>query len=307
MSNADMPLDLWELPEGDLVGTGLNPASVEETRLLQSVGNYPEDWLLDDREIEQRLKGDKYKESRAKLAPWMINQSRLGKCNASAAQAAVEQVRESQGFNHEVLCDNQMYWRINGGQDRGSALVSAFNELQKNGISSRVLKIDGRDYVIPVDVYNERSLPRGIANAATADARRFLGWEFYKVPTNYSGFRRVVASALARWQPVVFAWHVGSESMRLKNGYVQQGRGKGNHATVWHSAKWVGGTDLVHPDVKNSWGPSQDSLYGPTGTGWGDGGYGLFTMQSAYQCIKWHDFYVAVSVRPDPQAIQFGV
>lgn len=301
----EQDFERFQLPDGEEVGTGLLAPSVEDALLLKDVGNFPDEWLLEDAEIEQRLKGDAYKRSREKLAPWMINQSRLGKCNASAAQGIMEQVRESQGYEHEILCDNQMYWRINGGRDSGSALAAAFNELQARGISSRTIKVGSQNYVIPVNVYNTRQLPRGVAEAAAQDARRFIGWEFYKVPREYSQFKRVVASALARWMPVVFAWHVGGSSSRLKNGYVQQGRGNGNHATYWHSAKWVGGSDLVHPDVKNSWGPSQNPLYGPKGSGWGDGGYGLFTMQSAFQCIRSHDFYVAVSVKPDPQRPAF--
>lgn len=87
--------------------------------------------------------------------------------------------------------------------------------------------------------------------------------------------------------------------MRLNNGYAVVGNGKGNHANVFHSAKWVGGRDLVHPDDRNSWGPTQSEEYGRRGQSWGDGGFALFTMEQAFACNQWHDTYVITSAKPD--------
>jgi len=77
------------------------------------------------------------------------------------------------------------------------------------------------------------------------------------------------------------------------------GRGPGNHANVFHSAKWVGGSDLVHPDDRNSWGPTQSGDYGTSRGGWGDGGYALFTMEDAYACARYHATYVVTSAVKD--------
>jgi hypothetical protein len=88
--------------------------------------------------------------------------------------------------------------------------------------------------------------------------------------------------------------------MRLRDGYVITGRGVGNHATYFHSAKFVGGSDIVHPDMKNSWGPSVNPDYGRVGQGWGDGGYALFTMEQAFSCNKNHYTYACVGSTPDP-------
>jgi hypothetical protein len=135
--------------------------------------------------------------------------------------------------------------------------------------------------------------------AADAEAARFRGWEWYRAPRDFKSFARCLASELARRNPVVFAWHVGAGSMRLRNGYVVTGNGRGNHATYFHSAKWVGGSDLVNPDMRNSWGPSQHEDYGRPGQSWGDGGFALFTMEQAFACNEWHDTYIVTSARPD--------
>ena len=99
-------------------------------------------------------------------------------------------------------------------------------------------------------------------------------------------------TAVALDYPVVMAWDVTERSMRLNNGYIVSGRGMGNHASLFHSAKWVGGHDGVHPDLRNSWGPTKSRVYGPASQGWGDEGFGLMTMEQAHHCRQWHEFYV---------------
>jgi hypothetical protein len=289
------------LEDGWIVNLGLNLPDEQEQLLMASSPAYPEGRLLDDKDIQRGLPTGAYLESRKRLAPYMINQNPLGKCNASALKGAIEQIRLNQGFPYVNLSDNDAYMQMNGGRDQGSALIRAFEVAQKRGISPRRIQVEGREYAIPLNAFNQSHVPAAARAAATTEAARFRGWEWYRAPRDFPTFARCLASELARRNPVVFAWDVSSGSSRLNNGYAVTGRGKGNHATYFHSAKWVGGKTLVHPCCKNSWGPSQDDEYGKRGQSWGDGGYALFTMEQAFACNQWHDTYIVTSARPDFQ------
>lgn len=291
--------ELLTLDGGFEVNLGLNLPDEAEQALMAISPEYPENRMLDDKDIQAGLSRDYYFQSRKELAPFMINQNPLGKCNASALKGAMEQIRKNQGFPHVILSDNDAYMQMNGGQDNGSALIRAFEVAQKRGIAPLRIQVEGKEYRIPLDVYNQRKLSAPVIAAADVEATRFRGWEWYRAPRDFKSFARCLASELARRNPVVFAWHVGSNSMRLRNGYVVTGGGKGNHANCFHSGKWVGGNDLVHPDDKNSWGPSQNEDYGRPGQSWGDGGFALFTMEQAFACNEFHDTYVVTSARPD--------
>lgn len=284
---------------------GLNLPNTEELALMAEAPVYPENRMLDDKDIQRGLPDGWYLQERKRVAPWMINQNPLGKCNASALIGAFDQIRDNQGMPHVVLSDCDAYMQINGGVDRGSALISAFQLAQNRGVSPRTLDVGGRKVTIPLNVYNKRQVPQDVLAAADKEAARFRGWEWYRAPRTFNEFARCLASELARRNPVVFAWDVGSASMRLNNGYVVTGRGKGNHANVFHSAKWVGGKTLVHPDDRNSWGPVQSEEYGSRGMSWGEGGFALFTMEQAFACNQWHDTYIVTSARPDHKD-QFG-
>lgn len=292
--------EFFKLDDGAEVSTGLVLPDATELKLMASLPEYPQEFMLDRKDMEAAFKNEYYKKSRSRLRKYMINQSRLGKCNASAVVGAFDQVCLNQGMPHAPLSDCDLYMRINGGRDSGSALIRGFEEAQRGGVSTRELQIEGRERLFPLDVYNARQLDRKILEAAKESRSRHRGWEWYRAPLDYSNFKVAIASALAHRHPVVFAWHVGSKSMRLRNGYVQVGSGRGNHANVFHSGKWVGGDDLIHPDDRNNWGPVMNTMYGPKSTGWGDGGFGLFTMQDAYRCVKYHYTYICTSVRPDP-------
>jgi hypothetical protein len=285
--------------DGFTVNLGCNLPDAEEQLLMASSPEYPQERLLEDKDIQRGLAGDYWKESRKRLAPFMINQNPLGKCNASALKGAMEQARMNQGMPHVVLSDNDAYMQMNGGRDNGSALIRAFQVAQQRGIAPLRIQVEGKEYRIPLDAFRPSDVPSAARAAANTEAARFRGWEWYRAPRDFKTFARCVASELARRNPVVFAWHVGSGSMRLNNGYVVTGRGNGNHATYFHSAKWVGGSNLVHPDMRNSWGPSQNADYGRPGQSWGDGGYALFTMEQAFSCNQWHDTYIVTSARPD--------
>lgn len=278
---------------------GLNLPNSQELALMESSPVYPEERMLEDKDIQRGLPSGWYLQERKRVAPWMINQNPLGKCNASALIGAFDQIRDNQGMPHVVLSDCDAYMQMNDGRDQGSALISAFQVAQTRGVSPRTLDVGGRQVVIPLDIYDKRRLSSEVRAAADKEASRFRGWEWYRAPRTFSEFARCLASELARRNPVVFAWDVSNASMRLNNGYVVTGRGKGNHANVFHSAKWVGGRDLVHPDDRNSWGPTQSEEYGKRGQSWGDGGFALFTMEQAFACNQWHDTYIVTSARPD--------
>lgn len=287
------------LDGGFEVALGLNLPDSDELALMANSPEYPESRMLEDADIKKALAGDFYKAERRRLLKFMINQNPLGKCNASALKGALEQIRENQGMPHVTLSDSDAYMQMNGGRDAGSALIRAFQVAQTRGVSPLELTVNGSPYQIPLNAYNSRHVPPAARAVADNEAERFRGWEWYRAPRGFKEFARCLASELARRNPVVFAWHVGNNSMRLRNGYVVTGKGSGNHATMFQSAKWVGGSNLVHPDCKNSWGPSQDPRYGKPGQSWGDGGYALFTMEQAFACNQWHDTYIVTSARPD--------
>lgn len=291
--------ELLKLDGGFEVSLGLNLPDADEQLLMAQSPEYPESRMLEDKDIQRALSGDFYLQHRKQLAPYMINQNPLGKCNASALKGGVEQVRSNQGMPHVNLSDNDAYMQMNGGQDQGSALIRAFQVAQTRGMAPYRVQVGGMERLIPLNSYRKQDLPRELLAAADAEAARFRGWEWYRAPRDFKSFARCLASELARRNPVVFAWHVGSNSMRLSNGYVVTGNGPGNHANVFHSAKWVGGSNLVHPDDRNSWGPSQDEEYGKRGQSWGDGGFALFTMEQAFSCNEHHDTYIITSARPD--------
>lgn len=285
----------FKLPDGTEVGTGnVESTQAEMTKAMSSYRVCGENYYLDKSDIEKLLKADRYKEVRKQRRKSVINQAQLGKCNASATIAALHQIRSRCGLPATVLSDCHLYMRINGGNDNGSTLIDGFNELKKNGVAPRDLEFAGKHYTIPHDIYQKREMPREWLDVANRVGMEYRSWEPFIVPDDYPTFKIAVASALAREYPIVFAWHVTNAGMRLSNGYVNNGRGGGNHANVAISAKWVGGDDLVHPDDQNSWGPVEDTALGPRGAGWGEDGFGLFTMESFFRCRKNHMFWVLV-------------
>lgn len=285
----------FKLPDGTVVATGCMVPSPAERAMVANFPTYGEDFFLEPKDIEKSLKGDVYKAMRKRRFRWVLNQANLGKCNASATVGAFHNRRDLDGLDHVVLSDCYLYMHINRGRDQGSLLHDGM-EFAKRGIAPRKLSHDGKDYLIPSNIYLRNQMPSDWFKVANEAAKDYTTFECYKLPVqDFQTFKIALASALARDHQVIHAWHVGNNSMRLQNGYAVQGRGPGNHATLFHSGKWVGGQDLVHPDIQNSWGPSQDPMYGPTGSaGWGEGGYGLFTMQNAFQCTQYHDFWVFV-------------
>lgn len=296
--------EVFKLEDGEEVSVGLNlPESSDELDLMSSVEEYPQSYWLDAGDIEKALvrNGEQqFNDLRKKRRRRMRNQGRIGKCNASSNCSALEQLREVQGMPDVALSDCHLYTKLCGGQDRGSSLISSFREVQAGGVSPMEVQVGGMTKMLPNQAFRQRDFSRGQWMAAQAAADQNRGLEFYKAPSSFKDFCVAVASAIARQHPIIFAWHVGNSSMRLRSGYVVTGRGRGNHSNVFHSGKWVGGSELVHPDNQNSWGPCSNKLYGRTGgNGWGEGGFALFTMEQAFSCTKYHHTYICPSIKAD--------
>lgn len=279
-------------PDGQEMGTGLLLPTPESIQVAATYPVYGEEFYLDKADIEKLLKGDVYKTFRRLRAPWVPNQGNLGSCASQALVTAMHNRRNLDGLPHVALSPNYVYQAVNGGSDRGSLLTDNF-EMSKRGISPRRLKVNGTDAIFPNTVYNNRQVSAALMNAAKEAAKDYVSFEAYRLPVdNYETYRVAMASALATDSQVVTAWHVGNQSMNLRNGYIQVASGPGNHCTLNHTAKWVGGTDWIAPDVFGSWGPSVDPIYGPTSGGYGEGGFGLMTLQDSYRCAKYHAYYV---------------
>lgn len=299
--------EVFTLPDGTNVATGLNLPNAEEVLVMATVAEYPDEMFLEDKDIERALViggEQRYLKDRKKRAKRMRNQASLGKCDASANCAGQENTRENQGFADCPLSDCHVYSNGNGGRDQGMALITTFTLMQEKGVSPMQVQVGGLTKTLPNDVYNRRQFDPTVLKQADLEAQRFKGWEFFKAPMDsFEKYCRALASAIARKQQIIFAWHVGGNSMRLNNGYAVPGRGVGNHANCIHSGKWVGGKTLVHPDDQNSWGPSVNPLYGPVGgQGWGEGGFALFTMENVWACAAHHCTYIMTSVKADPNS-----
>jgi len=291
--------ETFTLPDGSVAATGKLLPKPLDTTVFSS---YPSQRLLEKSDIKSLLSEDRYKFVRESFKPWMIDQGQVGKCNASAAVSAMYQVRWKAGADMVPLADNFLYMHINGGRDQGSLLDKGLDFIRKFGVCPRnIVSRSGKSYGhIPHTSYNVAQLDKDLYAEAQAQATRFIVHEPYVVPKDYEGFKETLATAAALEYPVVMAWDVSQASMKLKNGYVQTGRGRGNHASLFSSAKWVGGKDLVHLDLRNSWGPTESAVFGPRSSGWGEDGYGLMTMEQAYQCREYHEFYVLSGINFDP-------
>ncbi|MDM4015819.1 hypothetical protein [Roseiconus lacunae] len=284
----------FKLPDGSIVGTGNNfDASAEK---LVTSKPFPDELMLDNADIQRLMKRRSLAKERDHRRKRMQNQGRVGSCNAEMVVAGAHQLQESTGRPHVPLASNHLYARINGGRDNGSALAKGMRAMVDIGC--------GRRDLVPVQTYNRRQQGNRL-NEADADGMHRRIHEPYVLPDDFRTFVRALASAIARGMPVGLAWHVGGGSMRLRNGYIVHGRGAGNHATLGHSGKWVGGSDIIHPDIQNSWGPCIDPAYGVVSRGgWGDGGFGLTTPEALFACRRYHTFYVFTSIIDDSRDTQ---
>lgn len=297
--------ETFRLPDGEEVGTGLLMPTADDMENALRFEVYGEDRFLDPKDIERSLAGDKYKTFRRLRTRLIINQGSIGKCASSATVGAFHNRRDLDGMAETFLADSHLYMNVNRGRDGGSQLVDNLTYSTTNGIAPVILRVNGQEQRFPLAMFNRRQVSQALLQAADAAAKTFQSFEPYRVPVNdYATFRIAVASALARDHQIVVAVHAGRSFTTLSRGYVQQARGVGNHAVLLHSGKWVGGEDLVHPDIQNSWGPSKNALLGRVGgMGWGEDGFGLITMSSLWQCAKNHVFWVLPGSKVNPGAI----
>ena len=286
--------EVLTLLDGEQVGTGLLLPTEKDLKDALRFNVYADDQFLEASDIEKSLKNDKYKTFRRLRSKRIINQGSIGKCNASAIVAAFHNRRELDGMTDVVLADSHLYMNINGGSDQGSQLVHGMEYSTLNGISPVLLDVNGEQQKFPLAAFNRRQVSQALLRAADTAAKTYQTFEAYRVPiTDYNTFKIAIASAIARDHQIVIALNAGRSFMSLNKGYIQQSRGPGNHALIVHSGKWVGGDDLVHPDIQNSWGPCKNPLLGRVGgSGWGEDGFGLITMSSLWQCARSHVFWV---------------
>jgi hypothetical protein len=286
--------EVLTLLDGEQVGTGLLLPTEKDLKDALRFNVYADDQFLEASDIEKSLKNDKYKTFRRLRSKRIINQGSIGKCNASAIVAAFHNRRELDGMTDVVLADSHLYMNINGGSDRGSQLVHGMEYSTLNGVAPVLLDVNGEQQKFPLAAFNRRQVSQALLRAADIAAKTYQTFEAYRVPvTDYNTFKIAIASAIARDHQIVIALHAGRSFMSLNKGYIQQSRGPGNHALIVHSGKWVGGDDLVHPDIQNSWGPTKNPLLGRVGgSGWGEDGFGLITMSSLWQCARSHVFWV---------------
>lgn len=290
--------------DGATYSTGLLMPNEAELKLMADVPEYLESYFLEDKEIKDALLINGTQRAiadRARRRKRIRNQGNLGKCNASSNCTALENLREDQGFPDEPLSDCHVYANGNGGSDSGMALITTLSQMQNVGASPMRLQVDGVEKILPNDFYNRRQVDSRLLKQADIEAKRFRGFEYFKAPiSNIEVFARAIASAVARKHQIIFAWHVGSNSFRLNQGYAVVGRGRGNHSNCIHSGWWIGGKYLIDPDNMNSWGSALDALYGRTGgTGWGEQGFSKFRMEDVYACAQWHCVYICTSAGID--------
>jgi len=298
-------IELFDMLDGNYVAAGLKMPTPEIIRESMKYPLYGDNQMLEAKDIEKSLKGDKYKTFRKIRSPRVVNQGSIGKCCPSTTISAFHNRRELDGMTDIALADSHLYMNINGGGDNGAQLLHALQYTQKTGIAPVNLKVDGQLVKFPLNAFNRRQVPSNILRAADQAALTFQSFEPYRLPiTSYQAFKIAVASAIARDHQIIIAVQAGRSFSTLRQGYVTQSSGFGNHAVLLHSGKWVGGEDLVHPDIQNSWGPSKNPLYGAVGgAGWGEDGFGLITMSSLWQCANTHTFWVFPGSKVNPGSI----
>ena len=117
---SDSP-EVIQLDDGGLeIPLGLNLPDETELALMAESPVYPESRLLENGQIQRALTGEFYKQSRAMLAPWMINQNPLGKCNASALKGAL---RADSAQPRHAACKLVRQRRIHANESRARSRI----------------------------------------------------------------------------------------------------------------------------------------------------------------------------------------
>lgn len=280
----------FQLPDGTLVGTGMLRIAGGPRETLKA---YPDDLLLDDADIKKLLSRATIKEMRKRRQKRVRNQGQIGSCCPVSVCSLFEETQVRSGRPHTPLQPEHLYAKINGGGDNGALLQDAMVEMVEKGC--------GPAGSVPQGTYNRRQ-QGGAVVVADREASRFRMHEPFATPTDFKTYCRAVASAIARDMMAEIAWHVIGDTMRLDGrGYCRVGRGPGNHASFLHWAEWVGGEELIVPDLANSWGPTLEALYGPPSSGWGEDGHGRIQMVDLFATRRFHQHFIVSSIIDDPK------
>ena len=176
----------------------------------------------------------------------IMDQDGVGACNAFASCQALETCRSIAGQRHVELSPGNLYGRINGGRDMGSALGDALQALRNEGVCTQSL-------VKPLDWH-----PRGWPDSWKTEAQQFRILEAFDCPT----FDHI-ASAIQCGFLVDYGIMVGRNFDVESDGWVGEYRGGGGgHALC--------GVGLVERGGK--WGILTANSWGEK---WGDKGFGV--------------------------------
>lgn len=165
--------------------------------------------------------------------PYVHDQDGIGQCNADATVTMAESCRLSQGLPFVALSAADLYDRINGGQDQGSILEDAIEEMLERGVGT--VATCGTLW------------KRGMVKAPAAERVRFKFLEAYWCPT----FDHHMSAVLA-------GFRLNSGIMWYDNytpdgdGWLPKGTGgagghsvfgykpamRGNQFGIWHQNSW---------------------------------------------------------------------
>lgn len=268
--------ELFILPDGTEVGTGLKEPEASDVALAKSVQQLPGNMVLTWDQIATELNRPTRTPRRERFGPsWIRSQGRRGSCNGYAGAKALERIRAMRRLKHIPLSGEGLYAQINGGRDQGSALVRGMTALMDTGVPPEDL------------VPHEEYLWRRISQEAKQACSRFKALECYKIDPDDLG--RQLASALCRGFIGVVAVQADSNFSKLDgDGVVYPTDGPGNHA--------VGVDDARLKDSK-----PQFDHFGSWGTTYGDQGRGWLTEGHFRTTKRYHDIYVIRSCIDDPQ------
>lgn len=259
--------DIFELPDGTEVGTGLlMPSPVVKSSLpaYESAGPlYTKDQLAP---VDRRgIFGD----------DWIVNQGRFGSCNGWAGSSALERARVLAGHQRVKLSGEYLYSLINGGRDQGSMLDDGMNAVLKYGVAPLEFVPRGR-------IYRHQQTPES-HNAAA----KFRALECYTIESEIE-----LASAIQAGFICVVAVHADNGFMRLDgSGVAGGGQGPGNHAVLVDSMKFASNGEIMF-DMANSWGLT-----------YGNSGRAFLTWVRHFRTTKqYHEFYAIRAVVENPDA-----
>lgn len=128
--------------EGNMRPLGLIPGKpqLKWTEYGSSGSNTPKiverkEWKERLDEMNQGLHGRELLDS-CPYAQYVHDQDGIGQCNPEGTTAMIEALRDVQGLPFVKLSPGDLYGRINSGQDNGSLLEHALDEMKRNGVGT---------------------------------------------------------------------------------------------------------------------------------------------------------------------------